>query len=129
MPNKRIDLRLQISGEADTVENFRRLQRYFDGFTPLEGFTCLSFELPAGASQVKIKHGLTYVPKDVILSRLIAQSGVKLTVHHGLFDRDNIVVSASGALKARILVGTYQPQSGDDATVESTETQVFVGQP
>lgn len=110
------------------VENFRRLQNYFDTASQVEGTVLLAFSLPLGGGQVKIPHGLGNVPKDVILTRLLAPSGAKLIVHHGLFDSTNIVVSATGTgsdLKARLLVGTFT--SSDSAAVESSETQEFVG--
>lgn len=127
-PVKKVDLHQQVQGFAEVVENFRRLQNFIDQQKPMDGFSLLSFDLPAASGQVKMKHGLTFIPKDVILARLLAPSGAKLIVHHGLFDRDNIVVSATGGdLQVRLLVGSYQPQSGADSTVDSTATQVFKG--
>lgn len=106
-------------------KNFEQLSRYYDTDGQLDGFKHLEFLVPSGASQVKIKHGLGFVPKDVIITRLLATSGVKLTLHHDMFDTENLVVSATGDVRVRMFLGTYKNSGAALEDFESAGTQEF----
>lgn len=102
---------------ARVRKNFEELTRYYQEQAQFDGFAHLEFALQPGDSHVKIKHGLGYVPKDVILTRLLATSGAKLTLHHAEFDTEYLVASYSNTAttqaKVRMFVGTYRNSSGD----------------
>ena len=105
-------------------KNFESLANYFDKNGQFDGFTHLEFTVPNGATQVKIKHGLGFVPKDILITRIIAPSGVKLTLHHDLFDSESICVSAgAGDIKVRLLVGTYKNSSTSPESLEAGSNQ------
>lgn len=112
---------------AAIKRNFEELTRYFDQNGQLNAFKALNFEVPLGASEVKIKHGLNSVPRDFILSRLLAPSGAKLTVHFNEFTDTDIVVSMTGSgdtpAKVRALVGTLN--SGEEVG-ETFETNYLI---
>lgn len=98
-------------------KNFEALRRFFEQEGQLQGFAHMEFTLQPGDSHVKIKHGLGYVPKDVILTRLLATSGAQLTLHHAEFDTDNLVASYSSSAtteaRVRLFVGTYRNSTGN----------------
>lgn len=136
MPNPLKSLRLERLSYDSTVnnignamnilrKNIEALQNYFDSNGQLDGFVHLDFTVPSGSTEVKIKHGLGYVPKDILITRIIAPSGVKLTLHHDKFDTDNLVVSATGTgdVKVRMLAGTYKNSSAAAETLDAGSNQ------
>jgi hypothetical protein len=96
-------------------KNFESLDQYHRDQGQLDGFVHMEFTLQPGDSHVKIKHGLGFVPKDVILTRLLATSGAKLTLHHAEFDTDYLVASysdtATTEARVRMFVGAYRNSS------------------
>ena len=108
---------LPLDGDPRSRANFEALRRFFETEGQLQGFVLVEFTLQPGESHVKIKHSLGYVPKDVILTRLLATSGAKLTLHHAEFDSENLVASysntATTTARVRMFVGTYRNSSGD----------------
>ena len=126
---ERISWDLSVKGVQEMLlvarRNFESLGRYFDSNGQLNGFKHVEFNVQAGESQLKIKHGLGFVPKDFILTRLLAPSGAKLTLHHKLFDQDNIVVSGTGwsstvPMRVRALVGTFQGREASSESLDET---------
>lgn len=105
---------------ASIRRNFEELTRYFDANGQLNGFRALDFEVKLGADREKIAHSLGSIPRDVILLRLLAPTGTKLTFHHSLFTAADIVVSMTGSgtnpAKVRVLVGTAH--TGEDSGEE-----------
>lgn len=109
-------------------DNFKKLQDFFNTSTGLDLFQPVEFQVNQSLTEYKIKHGLGFVPRDVLVTQLIAGSGVKLTVHHGLSTKDELVVSSSGPLKARLLVGSFRNVVEANAgtfTTNSTDKQEF----
>lgn len=98
---------LFLSLLADTVirKNFEAISNYLRGNT-LEGFKAYEIVFSGEISQYHFRHGLGFVPKDVILSRIFGSGNV--TFHHADFTRDEIVLSASAACEIRFLLGTAQ---------------------
>ncbi len=86
--------------------NFQALSNYFQKENQFVGFKHLKFSASEASNNVKISHGLGYIPRDIVVSRLTGSG--KLTLNWDLFDTSTLDVSMSGALEARILVGTYQ---------------------
>jgi hypothetical protein len=91
--------------------NFDELARYFSDNGQFNGFTAISFDLALGATREKIKHGLGFVPRDVVLTRLLAPSGTLLRLHHSEFTDEYLVVSMTGSgtnpAQVRLMVGTF----------------------
>jgi hypothetical protein len=92
-------------------KNFDELARYFEANGQFNGFTALSFDLALGSTREKINHGLGFVPRDVVLTRLLAPSGTLLRLHHSEFTDQHLVVSMTGSgttpAQVRLLVGTF----------------------
>lgn len=104
-------------------KNFEALAKFFESNGQLNGFKHVEFNVQANESELKIAHGLGSVPKDVLVTRLLAPSGAKLKLHHNLFDTESIVVSGTGwatdvPMRVRAFVGTY---GGREATSESLD--------
>lgn len=134
IPTPRIE-RLPSKGfQTDPTEllevvrrNFDELARYFDKNGQFNGFTPLSFELALGSTRVKINHGLGFIPRDVLLSRLLAPSGTLLRLHHSEFTDQYLVVSMTGSgstpAQVRLLVGTFNP--GEEGVDMFTPGQIL----
>lgn len=108
--------------------NFKKLQDFFNSQPGVELFQPIDFQVDSAVTEFTIKHGLGFIPVDILVTQLIASSGVKLTVHHGLNTKDDLVVSASGALKARLLVGRSKnvlSVGSGTFTTNTTDTQEF----
>ncbi len=112
------------------LENFKILQEFMEkAALTSEQFRCLEVFLTDNAAQVKIPHGLNFVPLDVIVSRLVAPSGAKLTLLYSEFTQTDIVVTVtglSGVLNARLLVGKFpQVQTTNSQTRGDNEIQEY----
>lgn len=103
-----LKLLLQEISDSYVRENFKRLQAFFAKRPGVEDFKAIEIMVTEAAPNFKIKHGLGLIPTDVILSRLIAPSGAKLTLNFGAFTKEEISVTTSGPLRARLLVGSFQ---------------------
>lgn len=115
-------------------KNFDELIRYFDENGQLNGFKHLTFDVPLGSTELKLAHNLGFIPRDVIVTRLLAPTGTKLTILHSLFTNENIVVTMSGTdtslvAKVRMLVGTVNTgEEGTDSFPSGLLSQEFKGQ-
>lgn len=88
-------------------ENFFRLQKFLNDFPLFKGnwkFFELSFDSAVTAKE--IKHGLGFIPLDIIQTSNRGP-GI-LTWDYDLFDRDNLVVTTTGACSVRAFVGAYR---------------------
>lgn len=104
--------------------NFQALKNFFQKENQLVGFQHLRLDITEKADNLTFRHGLKYVPQDVIVTRITGEG--TLTLNWDLFDQENINVSASGPLRARLFVGTYAGDTGGDATSEPVGTQEFL---
>lgn len=68
-------------------------------------FKFFTFEVKKAETKLKIVHGLSYQPLDVIVTSSIG-AGV-VTFDYDLFDKQNIVVTTTGPAKVRLLLGRY----------------------
>ena len=109
-------------------DNFQILQDFMDGLslTP-DRFRVLELFLTENVTQLRIRHGLGFIPLDVLPTRLVAPSGAKLTFLYSEFTKDEIAVTVtglSGVLSTRLLVGTFpNVQTTNTREREANETQ------
>lgn len=87
-------------------KNFEALKTYFEQQNQLLDFKFVEIDITEAVSQMKVRHGLNVIPRDLL--RLEITGSGKLTFHRGLFDKTFLVVSATAALHARMLVGLYK---------------------
>jgi hypothetical protein len=105
--------------DLNLKENFSRIVAYIEAHSVLHGFKFVQFELNAGDSHVKIKHGLGFVPDDIIRLRLLGDAHI--TFHRDKFTTDSLCVSSSGHVKVRILVGSFHSAEKQTLTDETDE--------
>lgn len=87
-------------------ENFKRLMDY-GGANPLDraNFQFFSIEIPGSVTNFKYRHGLGFVPLDVIIMH--NSNNVSVTLNYLSFDSNELDITASGATTLRCLVGRY----------------------
>lgn len=118
---------LAVKEVTDTYirKNFDDLNKYFDENGQLDGFKHLEFSFTRNEANVKISHGLGVAPKDIIVTRLLAPSGAKITWNFGKFTASELDVTitglSSGEMKVRAFVGTYKNSVA--VAVNETESQ------
>lgn len=100
-----LELRLAEITDETARENFKRVQE-FVGQNPYLSSSSVLLEVSFGKAEthLKIPHGLSFQPKDVILTSSTGTG--KVTIEYDQFDRKNLVFSTTGACKIRVLVGT-----------------------
>ncbi len=117
-PNLNLDELEKISGK----ENFQKLLDYFKNSNPLGDFTHLSYKCDVAQDHVKVAHGLGVKPHDIIKSTF---TGVgKLTWHRDEFDDTFLVLSTTGAVKTRFLVGSKREIDGN-LNFEEDDTEIW----
>lgn len=119
----------RITDPAILRANFESLTRYFDSNGQFDGFRCVEFEVTQNVANGKISHKLGFIPKDVIITSLIAPSGAKLVLNHGLFSTSEIDITVSGltagqTLKCRLFLGTNKSCT-PQLSIAETDTQEF----
>lgn len=103
MPNP--NLAIQQIQDQYIRKNFEELDKYFRAQSQLMDFNF--FELVFTASQTGFKkaHGLSYIPLDVIVTRVTGTGQV--TFKYASFDETNMQMDVSGPCRIRFFVGTY----------------------
>jgi hypothetical protein len=86
-------------------ENFKRLKDFFRQESPLLGFKHFELVFDAAVTNYKLRHGLGFVPKDVIQTSLTG-AGV-VTWNYSSFDKDSADLTVSGPCTVRFFLGTY----------------------
>lgn len=99
-------LQLEIKDEY-TRRNFEFLQKLLNTFPLyLASFQFVELEFDAAVSLFEYKHNLGFIPKDVIQTSLIGTGTV--TWVYDQFDKENLIVTATGPCTVRAFVGSYQ---------------------
>ncbi len=98
-----MSLELQPIEDKYVQENFRRVKAVIEE-NPFQGMILLTLTFGKAETALLIPHGLSFAPKDVILTS--TQGVGSFTVLFDQIDRTNLVVSTTGACVVRVLVGT-----------------------
>jgi hypothetical protein len=96
-----------LSGIKDAVlrENFEILQEFIRESSPLLGFRFVELTFDKAVTNFKYKHGLGFVPKDILQT---SKTGVGVvTFNYSEFSADSIDISVTGACVVRFFAGTY----------------------
>jgi hypothetical protein len=106
---------------ADPVvrRNFEALRTYFREQNQLLDFKFVEVDFKAAVSQVRVRHGLNVIPRDLL--RLEISGPGKLTLHRGQFDDTYMIVSSTDAVHVRMLVGLYKDSGSDQLAADVTE--------
>lgn len=106
----------QDIADLPTRRNFEALKAYYDKQNQLLDFKFVEMDFTAAVSQVKVRHGLNVIPRDLL--RLEITGPGKVTFHRGLFDKTFLIVSATDAVHIRLFAGLYK-DSGAAVLAES----------
>lgn len=109
-------LELLLNQVEDTVirDNFRKIVEFINGQVPGgKSFQAVELFVTANATSIKINHSLGSVPKDAILTMLVASSTARLVIDYAEFTDSQVSFDVSGLasgekLHARLLIGTFQ---------------------
>jgi hypothetical protein len=113
---------LQIS-DAVIRNNFENLIAYFREQNQLLDFVFFEQIFTEAQTDVKVAHGLRYIPRDILVSHISGSGNV--TFKYGEFDETYIVLDVSGACRIRFFTGTYTKQQTVAEFKDSDEYQSF----
>lgn len=119
MPNASPVLSVKEIEELYTRNNFKALVDYFAAQNQLLGFSHMEYEATEAKANVKIAHGLGYIPKDIIMTKVVGAGTI--TFNYSLFDTTYLDVTFSAAARFRAFVGTYWQ---DQSVAQESSTQV-----
>jgi hypothetical protein len=85
--------------------NFDAILQYFRRENQLEGFRAYEVIFTEAQENYRVKHGLGFAPKDVLLTRITGVGHV--TFHHDETTVTEVVLTASDACEIRFLLGTH----------------------
>jgi len=89
-------------------DNFKIIREFLANHPFSKGefkFYDLDLSAVSYPSMISVKHGLSFIPKDVIQSYL---TGGTIIWNYGYFTKDNIYVTISGPCKVRFFLGRYE---------------------
>lgn len=111
------DLALQNIDDPLIRENFYRLLKYFN-LQPLMNadFKFFEVDLPKAGTLVSIKHGLNFIPKDIIVLSAIGDNNYYFK--YQAFDKTNLYVTNLGPVRLRFLAGNYAAPGLKNGPVE-----------
>lgn len=99
-----IDLILKDITDRYIRENFVRLGKFLNGQSFLGGdFTFVEVEIIQADANFRYKHGLPFIPTDVVLTAIEGDHRVYFKYQN--FDRDFVYISATGPCRLRFFLG------------------------
>lgn len=106
-----LDLILKDIQDPYVRENFFRLRKFLSRQVIFDGdFKLFDITIPQEDANFKIKHGLTFIPADII--QLAVQGNYNFFFKYKNFDRENMYVSADGPVQIRFLAGKLKDEIG-----------------
>lgn len=118
-----VDLIFQEVTDPVLRENFKRLSDFLTKNTPLRNFTFFEIDIPRPQTNVVIKHGLPYVPLDLVVLSAIGDQ--RFYFLNQFFDAENMYVTAAGPVRIRFLVGRYTDPGYEKPPVNYVFTAPF----
>lgn len=126
------DLFLEQVQDPAARENFRKIIEFLSQNPAGQAaFKACELYVTANQTGLKIKHGLSSIPKDVITTRMVASSTARLVLNYADFTADEISIDVTGLaagekLHARLLVGNLESvvTFGEALSIESPTQQV-----
>ena len=97
--------------DATIRENFKRVQKEFSSEQPILRGNWKFFEITftGAVTNFKYPHQLSFVPKDIIQTRLTGTGS--LTWNYARFDFTNLDITTTGACVVRAFVGSYDGEN------------------
>lgn len=104
-----LDLILKDISDPHIRENFFRLRDFLSRQIIFDGdFKLYDITIPAKVENFKVKHGLTFIPADII--PLAADGNYNYYFLYKSFDRENLYLTADGPVRIRFLAGKLKDQ-------------------
>ncbi len=111
-----MNLELLLNGIEDSVvrDNFRKIMEFLNSqAVGGKSFQACELFVTGNATGIKILHKQGGIPKDCIISMLIAPSAARLVIDYANFTNEEASFDVSGlaageTLHARLLLGTLQ---------------------
>lgn len=104
-----IELILKDIEDPVSRENFARLSNFINRQVWFEGdFQLFDITIPSENPNFKIKHGLTFIPADII--PVAVEGNYNYYFKYINFDREYMYVNAEGPVRIRFLAGKLQDQ-------------------
>lgn len=104
-----IELILKDIEDPIARENFFRLSQFINRQVWFEGdFQLFDITIPRETKNFKIKHGLTFIPADII--PLSVQGDYNFYFKYSSFDAEYMYVDANGPVRIRFLAGKLSDQ-------------------
>lgn len=111
----RLELLLQSVKDLVIRDNFERVQSFLNSAKLLKGdWEFFEVDIPA-AGTVAIRHGLKFVPRDILLLHITGDH--RLYFKYQSFDSDNIYIVASGPCVVRFFAGATSEKAYNKRTV------------
>lgn len=109
-----LDLLLQHVEDQVVRDNFRKIAEFLNNrMVGGRSFQAVELYVTANQAGIKINHSLGGIPKDAIITMLIAPSGARLVIDYAEFTSSQVSFDVTGLasgekLHARLLIGTFQ---------------------
>jgi len=117
-----IDLILKDIEDPYIRENFFRLTEFINRQVFFDGdFKLYDVTIPGEFNSFKIRHGLTFIPVDIIM--LSVEGNYNLYFRYKDFDKDNMYLNTEGPVRLRFLAGKLKDQTRNQF---NTKTLPFV---
>lgn len=101
-------------------KNFQNLSDYFSQQNQLLDFAFFDRSFTEAQENVKIAHGLTYIPQDIICTQVTGAG--RVTFNYGQFDKTNLDLSVSDACRVRFFAGAYRNNQTADQNPDDVWT-------
>ena len=85
--------------------NMQNLSSYFQAQNQLLNFKFFEIVYTQAVTNIKVPHGLKFVPQDIIMTKISGVGTVQFNT--GLFDSTNMNITTTGACRLRFYIGTY----------------------
>lgn len=106
-----IDLILKDIEDKYSRENFSRLSNFIKEQVFFDGdFSLFEVSIPAASDEFEVPHGLTFIPKDIIL--LAVEGNFNYFFRYQEFTKTSIFITADGPVRLRFLAGRLSSTAG-----------------
>lgn len=128
-----IDLDLQTIPDQNLRNSMQKVQDFLNNLPVSQDyFQPCEISVTENVTGAKLSHKLGGIPKDAILSRLIAPSAAKLKFRFSDFTSSEIVYDVTGlasgeTLNARFLVGSFPDSVSTGTTPSGAASQELKG--
>lgn len=121
-----IDLILKDIEDKSVRENFSRIGRFVRDQTILDGrWKFYEVNIPAAFTGLKLKHGLGFVPNDIIVMSAKGDQNFSFLVQQ--FTRDHLIVDTQGPVVLRFLAGRYSTLTSENDAIEYPHISIATG--